>query len=212
MCLWIRDCLTNPTVRDRPSPTLSLNTDKPHGCLLSLALFTLVTNACIAIQSWNTVLNFLDNINVVGLITNNNETACREKVQHFFQWCLLNNLRLNKVSTKTVLPQETEEGWTVTSVVEELLQSHDREHPLPQYNCVAWQMEHPRWWKLLSELWGNSWIKYTWQRRPIVLFLMPLVWDTNYLYRYCLENGIGTQRPPTPTLFHFPPCTHTHED
>lgn len=37
---------------------------------------------------------------IVGLITDNNDTAYREEVQHLAQWCSNNNLDLNTTKTK----------------------------------------------------------------------------------------------------------------
>ena len=43
----------------------------------------------------NTIIKFADNTTVVGLITNNNETAYREEVRALRVWCQENNLTLN---------------------------------------------------------------------------------------------------------------------
>ena len=40
---------------------------------------------------------------VVGLITDNNETAYREKVRHLTMWCKDNNLSLNVIKTKEMI-------------------------------------------------------------------------------------------------------------
>jgi hypothetical protein len=40
---------------------------------------------------------------VVGLITNNNETAYREKVRDLAVWCQDNNLSLNMIKTKEMI-------------------------------------------------------------------------------------------------------------
>ena len=40
---------------------------------------------------------------MVGLITNNNETSCREEVRDLAMWCQDNNLSLNVVNTKEMI-------------------------------------------------------------------------------------------------------------
>jgi hypothetical protein len=55
------------------SATLILNTGAPQGCLLSPLLYSLFTHDCMARHNSNTIIKL-----VVGLITNNDETAYRE--------------------------------------------------------------------------------------------------------------------------------------
>jgi hypothetical protein len=40
---------------------------------------------------------------VVGLITDNDETACREEVRDLARWCQINNLFLNVTKTKEMI-------------------------------------------------------------------------------------------------------------
>ena len=53
---------------------LILNTGAPQGCVLSPRLYSLFTHDCVAVHDSNTIIN----TTVVGLITNDNETAYRE--------------------------------------------------------------------------------------------------------------------------------------
>jgi hypothetical protein len=48
----------------------------------------------------NTIIKFADDTTVVGLITDNNETAYREEVRDLAVWCQDNNLSLNVIKTK----------------------------------------------------------------------------------------------------------------
>jgi hypothetical protein len=48
----------------------------------------------------NSIIKFADGTTVVDLITNNNETACREEVRALGVWCQENNLLLNVSKTK----------------------------------------------------------------------------------------------------------------
>ena len=46
---------------------------------------------------------FADNTTVIGLISNNDETAYREEIQHLATWCTENNLLLNTTKTKELI-------------------------------------------------------------------------------------------------------------
>ena len=48
----------------------------------------------------NTIIKFADDTTVVGLITNNDETAYREVVRELAVWCQDNNISLNVSKTK----------------------------------------------------------------------------------------------------------------
>ena len=50
------------------------------------------------------IIKFADDTTVVGLITNNDETAYREEVRAFGVWCQENNLsfKVNKTKEKIV--------------------------------------------------------------------------------------------------------------
>ena len=48
----------------------------------------------------NSIIKFADDTTVVGLITDNDETAYREEVRDLAVWCQANNLSLNVSKTK----------------------------------------------------------------------------------------------------------------
>ena len=50
-------------------------------CVLSPLLYSLFTHDCVAKHNSNTIIKFADDTTVVGLITDNNETAYREEVR-----------------------------------------------------------------------------------------------------------------------------------
>ena len=82
LCNWILDFLTGRPqvvrVGNNTSPTLM---GAPQGCVLSPLLYSLFTHDCMARHDSNTIIKFADDTTVVGLITDNNETAYREEVR-----------------------------------------------------------------------------------------------------------------------------------
>ena len=95
------DFLTgNPqVVRVGRSTTLILNTGAPQGCVLSPLLYSLFTHDCVGANYSNTN-KFADDTTVVGLITDDDETAYRQEVSDLAVWCQDNNFSLNVSKTK----------------------------------------------------------------------------------------------------------------
>ncbi|KAI5086194.1 gastrula zinc finger protein XlCGF28.1-like, partial [Silurus meridionalis] len=58
-------------------------------------LFTLLTHDCVVMQISNQIIEFADDMTVVGLISKNDESAYREEVQRLTALCGANNLSLN---------------------------------------------------------------------------------------------------------------------
>ena len=88
------------TVGNNISTSLILNTGAPQGCVLSPLLYSLFTHDCVAMHASNSIIKFADDTTVVGLITNNDETAYGEEVRALGVWCQENNLSLNGNKTK----------------------------------------------------------------------------------------------------------------
>ena len=88
LCNWTLDiltvCLQVVRVGNNTSATLILNTGAPQGCVLSPLLYSLFTHDCMAKHDYNTN-TFADDTTVVGLITDNDETAYREQVRDLAQ-------------------------------------------------------------------------------------------------------------------------------
>ncbi len=84
LCSWILDFLTgrSQVVRmgNNTSSPLILNTGAPQGYVLSPLLYSLYTHNCTATHSSNVIVKFADDTTVIGLITDNDETAYREEV------------------------------------------------------------------------------------------------------------------------------------
>ncbi len=106
-CSWILDFLTgrSQVVRmgNNTSSPLILNTGAPQGCVLSPLLYSLYTHDCTAAHSSNVIVKFADDTTVIGLITDNDETAYREEVSTLTKWCQENHLSLNIDKTKELV-------------------------------------------------------------------------------------------------------------
>lgn len=83
------------------SSTLILNT--PQGCVLSPPPLLALHTQPLPIHSTNPIVKFADDTPIVGLITDNNETAYKEEVHHLTEWCSCNNLDLNISKTKELI-------------------------------------------------------------------------------------------------------------
>ena len=107
LCNWVLDFLTGSPqvvrVGNNISSPLILNTGAPQGCVLSPLLYSLFTHDCVATHASNSIIKFADDTTVVGLITNNDETAYREEVRALGVWCQENNLTLNVNKTKEMI-------------------------------------------------------------------------------------------------------------
>ncbi|KAK3534954.1 hypothetical protein QTP70_002046 [Hemibagrus guttatus] len=69
------------------SASLTLSTGAPQGCVLSPLLYSLYTYDCVATTNSTTVIKFADDTVVVGLISDNNETAYLEEIRNLENWC-----------------------------------------------------------------------------------------------------------------------------
>ena len=85
LCIWVLDVLTGRTqvvkVGNNIFTLLIINTGAPLGCVLSPLLYSLFTHDCVAMHASNSIIKCDDDTTVVGLITNNDETAYREEVR-----------------------------------------------------------------------------------------------------------------------------------
>ncbi len=84
-----------PILGNNTSSPLTLNTGAPKGCVLSPLLYSLYTHDCTATHGSNVICKFADDTTVIGLISDNDETAYREEVSTLTKWCQENHLSLN---------------------------------------------------------------------------------------------------------------------
>ncbi len=120
LCSWILDFLTgrSQVVRmgNNTSSPLILNTGASQGCILSPLLYSLYTHDCTATHSSKVILKFVDDTTVIGLITDNDETAYREEVSTLTKWCQENHLSLNIDKTKKLVVDFRRQGREHTPI------------------------------------------------------------------------------------------------
>ena len=79
LCNWVLDFLSERPqavrVGNNISSSITLSTGAPQGCVLSPLLFTLLTHDCTTTYSTNHMVKFADDTTILGLISNNDETA-----------------------------------------------------------------------------------------------------------------------------------------
>ncbi len=85
------------------SNSITLNVGSPQGYVLSPLLYSLYTNDCLSSHSSTSIIKFADDTVVLGLFSNNNETAYLDEVERLTSWCQDNCLSLNVSKTKGLL-------------------------------------------------------------------------------------------------------------
>ena len=71
--------------------------------MLSPLPYSLFPRDCVVKHDSNTFIKFADDTTVVGLITDNDETAYRGEVRDLAVWCKDNNFSLNVSKTKELI-------------------------------------------------------------------------------------------------------------
>ncbi len=85
------------------SNSITLNVGAPQGCVLSPLLYSLYTHNCVSSHSSTSIVKFADDTVVLGLISNNEETAYLDEVERLTSWCQDNCLSLNVSKTKELI-------------------------------------------------------------------------------------------------------------
>ncbi len=98
LCDWIQDFLTGRPqvvkVGQFISNSITLNVGAPQGCVLSPLLYSLYTHDCVSSHSSTSIIKFSDDTVVLGLISNNDETAYLDEVERLTSWYQDNCLSL----------------------------------------------------------------------------------------------------------------------
>ncbi len=85
------------------SNSITLNIGAPQGCVLNPLLYSLYTHDCVSSHSSTSIVKFADDTVVLGLISNNDETAYLDEVERLTSWCQDNCLSLNVSKTKELI-------------------------------------------------------------------------------------------------------------
>ncbi len=85
------------------SNSITLNVGAPQGCVLSPLLYSLYTHDCVSSHRSTSIIKFADETVVLGLISNNDETAYLDEVERLTSWCQDNCLYLNVSKTKELI-------------------------------------------------------------------------------------------------------------
>ncbi len=85
------------------SNSITLNVGAPQGFVLSPLLYSLYTHDCVSSHSSTSIIKFADDTVVLGLISNNDETAYLDEVERLTSWCQDNCLSLNVSKTAELI-------------------------------------------------------------------------------------------------------------
>ncbi len=107
ICTWNKDFLKNRSqyvkLGFHKSTSIKLNIGAPQGCVLSPILYTLYTHDCSPIHPSNTIIKFVDDTTVVGLISDRDESAYKGEIHRLAAWCSTNSLVPNTSKTKELI-------------------------------------------------------------------------------------------------------------
>ncbi len=84
------------------SNSITLNIGAPQGCVLSPMLYSLYTHDYVSSHNSTSIVKFADDTVVLGLISNNGETAYLDEVERLTSWCQ-DSLSLNVSKTKELI-------------------------------------------------------------------------------------------------------------
>ncbi len=91
------------------SNSITLNVGAPQGCVLSPLLYSVYSHDCVFSHSSTSIVKFADDTVVLGLISNNDETAYLDEVERLTSWCQDNCLSLKVSKTKALIVERQEE-------------------------------------------------------------------------------------------------------
>lgn len=102
---YLQNFLYDHVQRVRMGPHLStaLSLNIGSGCVLGRLLYTLYTYDCVSTHPDNAIIKFADDTTLVGLISDGDETAYKDKFQRLVGWCADNNFVLNTSKIKELV-------------------------------------------------------------------------------------------------------------
>ncbi len=107
LCDWIQVFLTGRPqaviMGQFTSNSITLNIGAPQGCVLSPLLYSLYTHDCWSSHSSTSIEQFSEDTVVLGLVSNNDETAYLDEIERLTSWCQDNCLFLNVSKTKELI-------------------------------------------------------------------------------------------------------------
>ncbi len=96
--------------------SITLNVGAPQGCVLSPLLYSLYTHDCVYSHSSTSIVTFADDTVVLGLISNNDETAYLDEVERLTSWCQDNCLSLSKTK-ELIVDFRKRQQWPYTPLM-----------------------------------------------------------------------------------------------
>ena len=107
LCNWVYDFLSDRTqtvrIGNLVSSPLVINNGAPQGCVISPLLYSLYTYDCKPRYDSNMIIKFADDTTVIGIISDDDESAYRDDVKHLVRCCASNDLVLNVSKTKEIV-------------------------------------------------------------------------------------------------------------
>ena len=85
--------------------------------MLSPLLYSLFTHECTTRHDFNTIIEIADDTTVVGLITDNDETAYMEEVRDLVMWCKDNSCSFNMIKTKEMIVDYRRKRTNLTPIL-----------------------------------------------------------------------------------------------
>ncbi len=180
-----------------------------QGCVLSPLLYSLYTHDCAATHSSNVIVKFADDTTVIGLITDNDETAYRAEVSTLTKWCQENHLSLNIDKTKELVVdfrRQSREHTPITIDKTPVERVNSFKFPRRSHHWGSHMVRsHMQCWRShISSSW-DGWGSLEWAQHPQIILHLHcgkhpdrlhhrLVWNSTAGNRKALQRVVRTAR------------------